>query len=150
MKRFTFPLRPLGVIRAHRELRAREAFAAAVHAYVKAEERLAVVRARVAELGALLASGRRDRYLAADAAGFLRVYRTECQAEAAAERAVTEARAQMTQRRAEYLEADRRLKIVQRLEEKARARHRHDVLRGEQAEHDEFAGFRSAQRAATP
>ena len=35
MKRFRFPLRPVTVLRAHKELRAREAFAAAVHAYVQ-------------------------------------------------------------------------------------------------------------------
>ena len=148
MKRFSFPLRPLAVIRAHRELRAREAFAAAVHAYVQTEERLAQCRARVAELGAMLFAGRRERYFAADAAGLFRVYRAESHSELEAERAVIEARALMNQRRAEYLEADRRLKIVQRLEEKARTRHRAETLRAEQAEHDEFAGFRSAQRAA--
>ena len=148
MKRFSFPLRPLAVIRAHLELRAREVFAAAMHAYAKAEERLAATRARVAALEAQLFAGRRDRFLAAEAAQLFRVYRAEAQAEIDAERQVVEARALVDQRRGEYLEANRRLKIVQRLEEKARTRHRAETLRAEQAEHDEFAGFRSAQRAA--
>jgi hypothetical protein len=54
MKRFRFPLRPVAVLRAHREMRAREAFAASVHAYVQSEEVLARTRARVAELAGVL------------------------------------------------------------------------------------------------
>ena len=50
MKKFRFPLQPVGVLRAHQELRAREVFAAAVHHYVQTEERLAALRRRVAEL----------------------------------------------------------------------------------------------------
>jgi len=57
----------------------------------------------------------------------------------------------MQQRRAEYLDAHRRLKVVQRLEEKARAAHRLETAREEQAEFDDFAsrmiGRRSSLRA---
>jgi flagellar FliJ protein len=123
MKRFRFPLRPVAVLRAHRELRAREAFAASVHAYVESEERLAAVRQRVAELGRVLFDGRGERFLAADAASLFRVYRAECEDEMAAERACFAAREQMQLRRAEYLEANRHLKVVQKLEEKARGAH---------------------------
>ena len=75
MKKFRFPLRPVAVLRAHREVRARDAFAAAVHAYVASEERLAAARARVTELGRALFEGRAGRFLAADAASLFRVYR---------------------------------------------------------------------------
>jgi len=148
MKRFRFPLRPVTVIRAHRELRAREAFAASVHAYVQAEQHLAAVRAQVAELAHLLAAGRHGTFLAAEAADLFRVYRTECAAEIAVERQVIEARDAMNRRRAEYLEANRQLKIVDQLEERARARHRAETLRGEQAELDDFAGILAARRPA--
>lgn len=143
MKRFRFPLRPVGVVRAHQEMRAREDFAAAVHHYVQAEERLAALRRRVAELEAVLFHGRSDRFLAADAAALLRVYRGECAAELEAERLVIEAREAMQARRKDYLEANRRLKIVQKLEEKARAVHRTEGLRAEQNEIDEIAGYRA-------
>lgn len=63
-----------------------------------------------------------------------------------AEREVIEARAQMAKRRGEYLEANRQLKVVQRLEEKARDSHRRETLRAEQHEMDEFAGFRGNRR----
>lgn len=146
MKRFHFPLRPVAVIRAHREMRAREAFAAAVHAYVQTEERLATTRARVADLEQILFAGRRDRFAAADAAALFRVYRAECHVELETEREVIAAREAMNQRRAEYLEANRQLKVVHRLEDKARTRHRTELNRLEQHELDEFAGFAASRR----
>lgn len=147
MKRFRFPLRPVAVLRAHRELRAREAFAASVHAYVQAEERLAATRARVAELAGILFDGRTGTYLAAEAASLFRAYRAECEEQVQVERQVIEARDAMNRRRQEYLDANRQLKVVQRLEEKARTRHRAEVNLAEQNALDEFAGYRAARRA---
>lgn len=146
MKRFRFPLRPVAVLRAHREVRAREAFAASVHAYVQAEERLAATRARIAELGAALFEDRGGTYVAADAAASFRAYRAECEEEIRVERAMFEAKAVMHRKRDEYLEAHRQLKVVQRLEEKARLNHRTETLRAEQAALDDFAGYRSVRR----
>ena len=103
MKRFHFPLRPVAVLRAHHEMRAREAFGVAVHAYVQTEQELAAIRSRVARYEAELFAGRRERFSAADEARALAVYRAECAAEVEGERAVIAARATMTQRRAEYL-----------------------------------------------
>ena len=148
MKRFHFPLRPVAVLRAHKELRAREAFAASVHAYVKTEERLATTRARVADLEQLLFAGRSGRFAAADAAALFRVYRTECHAEMETEREVIAARDTMNLRRNEYIEANRQLKIIDRLEEKARIKNRAENARTEQNELDEFAGYRASRRPA--
>jgi flagellar FliJ protein len=148
MKKFRFPLQPVGVLRSHQELRAREVFAAAVHHYVQAEERLAALRQRVAELAEVLFHGRNDRFLAADAAALFRVYRGECQAVIEVEREVIEARDAMQTRRHEYIEANRRLKTIQKLEEKARENHRLDSLRAAQGELDELAGFRAFRAPA--
>jgi len=148
MKRFHFPLRPVAVLRAHKELRAREAFAASVHAYVQTEERLALTRTRMTELEQLLFAGRSGRFLAADAAALFRVYRTESQAEMTTEREVIAARDLMNQRRAEYIEANRQMKIIQRLEEKAREKNRAENARIEQNELDEFAGYRASRKPA--
>ena len=148
MKKFRFPLQPVGVLRTHQEQRAREVFAQAVHAYIQSEERLAALRKRVAELADVLFHGRSGRFLAADAAALLRVYRGESQAVMEAERAVIEARDAMQSRRQDYIEANRRLRTVQRLEEKARERHRLDLLRAEQGELDELAGFRAFRTPA--
>ena len=148
MKKFRFPLQPVGVLRAHQELRAREIFAAAVHHYVQTEERLAALRKRVADLAEVLFHGRSNRFLAADAAALLRVYGGECNAVILVEREVIEARAAMQQRRSEYIEANRRLQTVKKLEEKARNTHRLEGLRAEQAELDELAGFRAFRQPA--
>ena len=146
MKRFRFPLRPVAVLRAHREMRAREAFAAAVHGYVKAEEALAATRQRVAQFEAALFAGRQQRFSATDQGQALAAYRRECTAEAESERAMIAARAAMQERRNEYLDAHRKVEVVKRLEEKARGVHRQECNREEQAEFDDFAGRRFAAR----
>lgn len=144
MKRFRFPLRPVAVLRAHQELRAREAFAASVHAYVKSEENLAEARARMRRFEEALFAGRRERFSAAAEAEMLAGYRRECAAEKESERAMIEAKAAMQQRRTEYLDAHRRLEVVKRLEDKARLHHRQEANREEQAEFDDYAGRRFA------
>jgi flagellar FliJ protein len=146
MKRFRFPLRPIAVIRAHRELRAKEAFAAAVHAYVSAEEALAQTRARVSRLAQALSEHRGGVFSPVEAAETFRAYRAECEEVMRAERRMIEARDAMQRRRADYFDAHRELKVVQRLEEKARANHRLESSRAEQAEIDEFAGLRHGRR----
>ncbi len=146
MKRFRFPLRSVAVLRAHREMRAQEAFAAAVHRYVKAEETLAAVRARLAQFEAALFAGRRECFSAADEAHSLNAYRRECTVEGESERAVITARATMEQRRGEYLDAHRKVEVIKRLEQKAQTAHRLAAGREEQAAFDEFAGRRFAGR----
>jgi flagellar FliJ protein len=142
MKRFRFPLRPVAILRAHREVRAREAFGLAVHAYVKAEEDLSLTRVRMHALEAALFTGRKESYLAAEAALLLSDYRRECAAEIETESLVIKARAEMQRRREEYIEAHRHLEVVKRLEEKARGTHRRENDRAEQAELDDLAGQR--------
>ncbi|MEY2878836.1 MAG: hypothetical protein RLZZ15_1216 [Verrucomicrobiota bacterium] len=148
MKRFRFPLRPVAVLRAHHETRAREAFAAAVHAYVLAEENLAAARERAARLATALCAGRRERFDAAGEAHSLHGYRREAAAELAAERAVIVARETMQHRRADYLEAHRKVEVVNRLETRARRAHWLATQREEQAEFDEFATRRRGQALA--
>lgn len=150
MKRFRFPLRPVAVLRAHREMRAREAFAASVNAYVRSEEDLGATRRRVAQFEAALFAGRRERFSAAEEAHNLAGYRRECAAEAEQERAMIAAREAMQQRRIEYLDAHRKLEVVRRLETKAKENHRLAANREEQAEFDDFAGRQAARRALSP
>ena len=146
MKRFRFPLRPVAVLRAHQEMLAQEAFAAAVQTYVAAEEHLAGTRARLAQLADAMQAHRTAPFSPSEAAAMFHAYRAECAEELREERSVSEAREMMLKRRAEYFVAHRELKVVQRLEEKARASHRAEAARAEQAELDEFAGLRHARR----
>ncbi len=148
MKRFRFPLRPVAVVRAHRELRAREAFAASVHAYVRAEEQLAVTRVRIVDLGGALFNHRESSFVPEEAATLFRSYRAECEEELRVEREVIEARNTMQSRRADYLEASRQLKVINKLEDKARTAHHAEILHVEQTALDDFAGYRAACRPA--
>lgn len=150
MKRFRFPLRPVAVLRGHRETRAREAFATAVHLFVQAEEELGRTRVRMSALENALFSGREGRFRAAEAALLLEDYRRECAAEAECELRVSNARDEMHRRRDEYLEAHRALEVVQKLEEKARVTHRREIDRDEQAEADDFAGHRRIKVFTVP
>ena len=142
MKRFRFPLRPVAVLRAHQENRAREAFASAVHRYVQSEEELARTRVRMRALEAELFSGREKSFRADQAALLLADDRRECGAEGDVERRMISARQEMQQRRTDYVEAHRKLEVVHRLEEKARTVHRRELDREEQAEFDDYAGRR--------
>ena len=147
MKRFRFPLQPVVVLRAHSELRAREAFGAAMLGLVRAEEQLAATRSLVARFAAALSAGRQERFSAAAEAQSLSAYRRECVVEAEAERAMIAARTAMVRRRVDYVDAHQRLDIVERLEARARAAHRVDASRNEQAEFDDLAGRQASLRA---
>ena len=145
MKRFRFPLRPVSVLRAHREVRAREAFAAALNREAVAQDNLRCIGVRMRALEAALSSGREANFRPAEAALLLSDYRRECAAETEVERLVIVARDESQKARMEYIEAHRQLEIVNRLEQKARTAHRHETNRTEQAEMDELAGQRRLQ-----
>ena len=145
MKRFHFSLRPVAVLRAHREVRAREAFAGALNRLALAEDALLRVGVRMRALEAALATGRATSFRAAEAALLLSDYRRECAAESQAEAQVEAARVDMRKFRAAYLEAHRELEVVNRLEVKSRDVHRREGLREEQSELDELAGQRHQQ-----
>jgi flagellar FliJ protein len=147
MKRFRFPLRPVVVLRAHRELRAREAFGLATREVAAAEAELAKAQTRVAAFGATLAAGRQVAFSASAEANSLAGYRRECAVATKAERGVATANGLLQQRRAEYFEAHRQLDIVERLEVKARAAHQIEMNRHEQAELDDLAGRQASRRA---
>jgi flagellar FliJ protein len=147
MKRFRFPLRPVAILRSHQEMRAREAFAAAVQALVAAEQALAEARVRLRDLEVQLTSRRAQHFSAQAEAQALAAYRRECAAEADAVKAMNDAHDAMQKRRTEYLEAHRKVEVLSRLEEKARAAHRYETMREEQAEFDDFAGRRFARRS---
>lgn len=146
MKRFHFTLRPVARLRAHFELSAREAFAAAVRASEASEAEFTKTSARVTQLEAAVIAGRQGSFSAASEARNLGAYRAELMLEAAAEKARQAARAAMERRRAEYIAAHQRLEVVKRLEDKARTAHRLEVNREEQAEFDDRSGRRATSQ----
>ncbi len=150
MKRFHFSLRPVAVVRSHCEARAREALAAAIREADLAGGQLAAARTRVAELAVVIMASRRESLPARDQAAFSQIFRRECGAEAEAEKQLASARQSIGQRREAFLEARRQMKIVTRLEERARAQHRLATLRAEQADIDEIALRRVPLREQVP
>jgi flagellar FliJ protein len=150
MKRFKFSLRPVAVLRAHRELRAREALAAALQAATAAEDRARAASTRVRDLAVAICGRRQESAAARDEIAFNQGYRRESAAEAEAHKQLAAARALVEQRRDAYVEASRQAKMVARLEERARAAHRQESLRLEQSALDEIAGRRLAPGGLAP
>lgn len=142
MKRYHFPLRPVGVLRAHQEVRAREVFAASVHKVTNAEKNLGDIRADKTRLEAALIERTKGKVHASETSVFYQAYRQKCASEVSAERALNAAKAEMNTNRKKYSEANREVKIIDRLEEKSRAQYRLESERAAQAELDDFAGHR--------
>lgn len=149
MKRFRFPLRPVAILRAHREQQAQQALAAALGLLRQAEVRLTEVQARGAELERTIAEARGQGFRCDLQVAFLAAYRRERQNEAEAGRQVEAARLEAERRRKAALQAHREVKIIASLEERAQARHRAEGFRVEQNEFDERAASRAGRAPAT-
>jgi len=139
MKRFRFPLRSVAVVRAHREMQAREALAMAIQDCSRAEERWSSASARVSALAGAIGASRARPRPARDEAASLQGFRRECLVEAEGQKQALASRAVVAQRRDAYFEARRQMEIVRRLEERARASHRAAMLHAEQVELEEIA-----------
>ena len=148
MKKFRFPLRSVETVRSIRELRAREQFSLAVHAFVTADEHLQMLQTRLTELEAILRSGRARTFRAGDQASFLEAYKAETTTVANASAELEKARTAMEAARQTWLGARRNLRVVESLEQKAKAIHRHEAEREDQAALDDRTSALSARTAA--
>lgn len=148
MKKFGFPLRSVATLRSMRELRAREAFSLSVHAFARAEVNLAEVRRRIAELREVLLDARRATFRPSDQVAFLGAFENETRAEVEARRLVAAAKTTMDQRRQDWLATRRDVRVVEKLETRARSQHRRECEREEQKALDDLAG--SARSALRP
>ncbi len=148
MKKFRFPLHPVAILREHHQARAREAFAVTVRAFADAETQLARKRDERHETETLMQKGRRETFRAADEISLWDAYRRICEGEKLAEQNLLTARTAMEESRQKYLEAHRAVKVVEKLEQKARTDHRLGVDREAQLESDELAGLRVGRRLA--
>lgn len=131
-----------------RELRAREQFSVAVHAFVVAEENLKALRDRLAALEEVMRKSRAQTFRAADEASYLGSYKAETIAVTKASVEVEKARASMEAARQAWLGTRRDLKVVESLEQKARATYRRDVEREDQAALDDRTSALAARAAA--
>lgn len=133
MKKFRFPLGSVITLRRMRETERREAFAAAVHTYVLAEEALAAVARQVAQLEEIIAAERVAGCNAAAQVSFLHALSDERARRSQAAAKVDETKDAMERARLAWLEARRELRLVEILEGKARAAHRFAAEREEQS-----------------
>lgn len=148
MKKFRFPLRPVAILREHHQARTREAFAAKVHLLTAAEEALSAKRAERGSMETLMNHGRRATFRPAEEISLWDAYRRICDEVGKAEGAVRDAQKAMEESRKDYLEAHRAVKVIEKIEHKARTEHRLDVEREAQLESDELAGMRVSRRLA--
>jgi flagellar FliJ protein len=150
MKKFRFPLRSVSTVRNLLELRAREQFSRTVHACGILEQQLQTRGTRLAELEEIIRTDRLRHFRAADQASFLAAFRDETAQTAALAGEVDKARATMEQARQAWLVSRRDVRVVEKLEQKARAAHRLESERENQAALDDRATALAVRGALTP
>ncbi len=149
MKKFRFPLRSVATVRSMIELRAREQFSRAVQACVAAEKKLTLQRERVAELESIIRSGRLSRFRAADQATFMAAFKDETAVITTLTADLNSARREMESARQAWLESRRDVRVIEKLEQRARATHQRELERENQAAMDDRASALAARATAT-
>ncbi len=140
MKRFRFSLQSVATVRSLKELRARENLAASLRAIEHALLAHAKARENREELEHMLRAGTSSRVRAGEQVAFLGALGVAGLAEAAARQTLATAAAERDRRVTEYHEAARDVKAMDKLEARARQRHRLAAERAEQNALDEWAG----------
>ena len=148
MKKFRFPLRSVATVRSLAELRARERFSAAVHAFLESERRLGEIRARLRQLEERMRAGRGHTFRGAEQAAFLAEFSQETVLATKTEAEVAEARSALEIARHAWLESRRDVRVIENLETKARRAHSVEVERENQAAMDDRASALAARAAA--
>jgi flagellar FliJ protein len=118
-------------------MRAREQFSAAVQGYVAAEQQLKEIRARLSELEEMLRNGRGKIFRPGDEAAFLEAFKNEAVRATRAAAETAKARAAMEAARQAWLESRRDVRVIEKLEVKARSEHTREGEREDQAALDD-------------
>ena len=124
MKRFRFTLQAPALVRELAESRAREACAVAERECHRLAEQVAECSRRLAALRDAVADTRTGAFFPREQVAFLEAWRFEGQRAAAAQKALAAAELVLAREREAWLLARRNLKAIQRLEQRARLRHR--------------------------
>jgi len=132
MKKFSFSLKSVGIVREARELRMREAFSVALRAVAQAEQALARVRSEQAEFERGMVAERVGAFRPADQVAFLHAHQILLVQERGAVTDVEKAVAEREVRRAAWLGSRRDLRLIEKLEKTARQEHRHEEDRENQ------------------
>jgi flagellar FliJ protein len=124
MRRFRFSLQAPATVRELAETRARDACAAAERERARIADELAEASRRLAALREAVASSRTGSFFPREQVAFLEAWRFEGLREQAAQKALHVADQAVARQREAWLAARRNLKVIQRLEQRARDRHR--------------------------
>lgn len=149
MKRFHFPLKSVVVVREARETRARDAFIAAVHAVVLAESEVERVVAEKVAIEKFMLNERQQAFHAAEQAAFIRSHQRLASREGEARAAVSRAQQLREQRRLEWMETRRDVRLIEKLRMSAIAEHRREVEREAQRFLDDHTSAAVAREAGT-
>lgn len=133
MKKFRFSLQSVQTVRAIKEMRAREAFSAAVHKAMEAENKLLAVRDRLAALEGLLVSGRSAVMVPSEQVAFLNEYEVQRRVEKEVQTEFEKSRKELDEQRELWIVTRRDLKVIDNLETKARHEYRVEFEREQQA-----------------
>ncbi|WP_342751020.1 flagellar FliJ family protein [Termitidicoccus mucosus] len=134
-------------IRALEEQRARVAFAAAVRAAEAAEQALARAEARLAESGRTLEASRARRFRGGEQSAFLLAFQACHEAVKRARAALDQANEARRRAQMAWMETRTRLRLIERMQQRARDAYRRECDRLEQAALDEFATARAHREA---
>jgi flagellar protein FliJ len=133
MKKFRFPLRSVETVRSITELRAREHFSQAVTVHADTVRALVVAREALAGLEDLIREQRRGHFRPAEQVTFSKEIQVREERVKVATQAEAEAALRLESARAQWVEARKQLRVVEKLEQKARSVHRAECEHEEQA-----------------
>jgi flagellar export protein FliJ len=137
MKRFHFPLEPVGTLRNLQEMRASEAFALANRERAKCDAALQHQQLRVAQFVESLIVRRTTGLPGSMQASFMSAYRTELAEEKTAGDALAVAARKQEDARQRWIEAHLQVKLVDKLRGRARERFQTESIRAEQSQLDD-------------
>lgn len=141
MKRFRFRLESVRALRDLAEKAARERLGQAQQKVSAAADTLRATEIRRAELAEALANTRSGSFRPSEQIGGMAALRTVERSETEARGLLAEAQAACERVREEWLETRRRLKVIEKLEERARHAHRDAAEKAEQTLLDELASL---------
>lgn len=142
MKKFRFTLHSVQTIRGLHEMRAREAFSAAVKVHMLASSALMEARECIRNLELTLMEERRHLFRPAEQLAYINEQRQLKEAEAEAVKSLSQASEHMDKCRDLWIVARRDVRVIEKLETKARVIHRQDCDREEQAAMDDRVNAR--------
>lgn len=147
MKRFQFPLKSVVVVREAREARARDAFISAVRALVLAESEVERIVAEKAAIEKVMLNERQLAFHAGEQAAFIRSHQRLVSRETEARAAVGRAEQVREQRRQEWMETRRDVRLIEKLRTSALGEYCREFEREAQKFLDDHTSAAAAREA---